>query len=230
LGSGISGGKLHCFATGPWRAPGANTNVFARESQIDIMAAAARIDPLDFRLGNISEPRARRTLQAAADAFGWKPAPAPSRQGRGLAIGYDSGTYAAIVASVNVDRATGTIRVERIVCAQDMGTVVNPLGAQMQMEGAVSMGLGYVLSEELQFEGGTIADVNFEAYRIPRFSWIPRIEAVLVQNDELAPQGGGEPAIVPMGAAIANAVFDATGARIYRLPMLPNRVLAALGT
>ena len=90
------------------------------------------------------------------------------------------------------------------------------------------MGLGYVFTEELRFNGGSIEDRNFGTYEIPRFSWMPKIETVLVENDELAPQGGGEPAIVPMGAAIANAVFDATGARLFRLPMTPDRVLAAL--
>jgi CO/xanthine dehydrogenase Mo-binding subunit len=98
----------------------------------------------------------------------------------------------------------------------------------MQIEGCVTMGLGYVLAEELRFEGGRILDTNFDSYELPRFSWVPRIEAVLVANDELDPQGGGEPAIVPMGAVIANAVFDATGARLYRLPMTPARVREAL--
>ena len=98
----------------------------------------------------------------------------------------------------------------------------------MQMEGCISMGLGYTFSEELRFEGGKILDRNFGTYALPRFSWMPRIETVLVENDELAPQGGGEPAIVPMGAAVANAVFDATGARLYRLPMTPERVREAI--
>ncbi len=228
MARGSDGAKLHLFGTGPWRAPGAGTNVFARESQIDIMAAAAKMDPLEFRLRNISDERVRRTLRAAADAFGWKPAAGPSGRGHGIAIGYDSGTYAAIAASVKVDKATGAVTVERVVCAQDMGIVVNPVGAKMQMEGCITMGLGYCFTEELQFAGGRIADENFGSYELPRFSWVPKIETVLVKNDDLAPQGGGEPAIVPMGAAIANAVFDATGARLYRLPMTPKRVLAAL--
>ena len=127
-----------------------------------------------------------------------------------------------------MDRASGAVRVERVVCAQDMGIVVNPDGATMQVEGCITMGLGYVLTEELRFRGGQILDDNFDTYEIPRFSWLPKIETVLVKNDALAPQGGGEPAIVPMGAAIANAVFDATGARLFRLPMTPARVKAAL--
>ena len=90
------------------------------------------------------------------------------------------------------------------------------------------MGLGYVLSEELNFNGGAIADNNFDTYELPRFAAVPHIETVLISNDDLAPQGGGEPAIVPMGAVIANAVFDATGVRMFRLPMTPARVKAAM--
>jgi len=170
----------------------------------------------------------RRVLKEAARAFGWTPAAAPSRRGWGIACGVDSGACAVLAVEVKVDGASGNVRVERVVCAQDMGVVVNPDGATMQVEGCITMGLGYVLSEELQFRGGLIQDDNFDTYRVPRFSWLPKIETVLVKNDALAPQGGGEPAIVPMGAAIANAVFDATGTRLFRLPMTPARVKAAL--
>ena len=229
MGRGTPGADLHPFGIGPWRAPGAGTNVFARESHIDIMAAAAKIDPLELRLKNVTDERVRRVLKTVAEASGWKAKAGPSGQGRGLAIAEDAGTYCALVAEVDVDRKTGAIRVKRVVAAQDMGIVINPEGAKMQMEGCINMGLGYVLSEELQFKGGEIFDVNFGTYELPRFSHVPRIETVLVKNDELSPQGGGEPAIVPMGAAIANAVFDLTGVRMYRLPMTPKRVLAALG-
>lgn len=222
-------GSLHPFAVGPWRAPGAGTNVFARESQVDIMAAAAKVDPLAFRLRNTSDARAQRVLRTAAEAFGWKPGVGPTGRGQGLAVGIDSGTYCALAAEVVVDRATGAIRVERVVAAQDMGLVVNPEGARLQIEGCITMGLGYVLSEELRFRGGLILDTSLATYTIPQFSWLPQIEAVLVKNDELSPQGGGEPAIVPMGAVIANAVFDATGARLFRLPLTRERVRAALG-
>ena len=139
----------------------------------------------------------------------------------------DAGAYVATVAEVSVDRASGAVQVERVVCAQDMGIVVNPDGARMQMEGCITMGLGYALTEEIRFQGGRIQDANFDSYALPRFSWVPAIETVLVPND-LAPQGGGEPAIVTMGAVIANAIYDATGARLLRLPMTPERVLAAL--
>jgi isoquinoline 1-oxidoreductase len=106
--------------------------------------------------------------------------------------------------------------------------VVNPDGARMQVEGCIAMGLGYALSEEVRFEGGKILEQSFAGYRLPRFSWMPTIETVLVRNDGLAPQGGGEPAIINLGAVVANAVFDATGARIHRLPMTPERVLAEI--
>jgi len=222
------GADRHRFAVGPWRAPGANMNVWARESQIDVMAAAAGIDPLEFRLRNISDERMRRVLDAAAAKFGWQPAPGPSGRGRGVACGVDAGTYAALMAEIAVDRKTGQVQVQRIVAAQDMGIVVNPEGARMQMEGCVTMGLGYVFTEELRFNGGEMLDRNFDTYGLPRFSWLPRIETVLVRNDSLAPQGGGEPAIVPMGGVIGNAIFDATGAHIRRLPVTPGRLLAAI--
>jgi isoquinoline 1-oxidoreductase len=128
------------------------------------------------------------------------------------------------MAEVKDDPAQGQVKVQRVVCAQDMGLVVNPEGAKMQMEGAITMGLGYALAEELRFRGGEILDRNFDTYAIPRFSWVPRIETVLVNNDALAPQGGGEPAITPTGGAIANAVFDATGVRMFRLPLTPERL------
>jgi len=220
--------KMHLFATGPWRAPGANINVFARESQIDTMAAKAKVDPLEFRLNNTSDRRMRGVLEAAAGRFGWKKAAGPSGRGVGVACGIDAGTYVALMAEVNVDAATGRVRVGRIVCAQDMGVVINPDGAAMQMEGCIMMGLGYTLTEEVRFDGGRILTKNFDTYELPRFSGMPEIQTVLVKNDELAPQGGGEPALVPVGAVIANAIFDATGARLFEMPFTPPRVKEAL--
>jgi len=229
-GQSRDGPALHPFATGAWRAPGASSNRFAIEQQADAMAAAAGMDPLEFRLKNTKNPRLLAALRCAADAYGWKPAVAPHREGRGrgLACGVDADTYVALMADVAVDRTTGEVRVDRVVCAQDMGIVVNPVGARMQMEGCIMMGLGYALSEEIRFEGGRILVTNFDTYQLPRFSRMPRIETALVPHDELLPTGGGEPAIINMGAVIANAIFDATGRRLYRLPMTPERVLAAI--
>jgi CO/xanthine dehydrogenase Mo-binding subunit len=220
--------SVHPFAVGPWRGPGANMNVFAIESQIDMMAAASGQDSLAFRLRHLTDMRMRKVLQAAADAFGWKPAVSPSKRGFGVACSIDAGTYVATMAEVKVDPANGHVQVIRVVCAQDMGIVVNPEGARMQIEGAITMGLGYTLTEELRFLGGEILDRNFDTYDIPRFSWVPRIQTVLVKNDGLAPQGGGEPPITTTGAVIANAVFDATGARLFRLPMTGERLRQAI--
>jgi len=221
---------MHPFAVGAWRAPGANTNRFAGEQQIDIMASAAGIDPIEFRLMNLTDDRMLAVLRAIKDASGWEQRPAPSGtlRGRGVACGIDAETYVALVADVTVDAATGEVTVDRVVCAQDMGIVVNPDGARMQMEGCIAMGLGYVFSEETRFEGGKILDTNFGTYELARFSQMPEIETVLVPNDDLPPKGGGEPAIINMGAVVGNAIFDATGARVYRLPMTPERVLEAI--
>jgi isoquinoline 1-oxidoreductase len=219
----------HPFATGPWRAPANNTNTFARESQVDILAAAANMDPLEFRLKNLKDSRMIRVLKAAADKFGWTPAKAPSGRGYGIACGTDSGTYVAHMSEVEVDRKTGRVQVKRVVCAQDMGLSINPEGAKIQMEGCITMGLGYALAEGLRFKGGEILDLNFDTYEIPRFSWVPQIETVLIDDRNAAPQGGGGPAVICMGGVIANAIFDAVGARVLELPMTPERVKKALG-
>jgi isoquinoline 1-oxidoreductase len=218
----------HPFATGAWRAPGNNTNTFARESHIDILAAEAGMDPVEFRLLNLKDERMRRVLQTAAKRFGWTPAAAPSGRGFGVACGFDAGTYVTLTAEVEADRATGRVKVKRVVCAQDMGLVINPEGATIQVEGCITMGLGYALSEEVRFKGGQILDTNFDTYEIPRFSWLPEIDTVLIDAKDSPPQGGGEPAIIGVGATIANAIFDAVGARVYRMPMTPARVLEVL--
>jgi CO/xanthine dehydrogenase Mo-binding subunit len=193
-----------------------------------MMAAAAGVDPIEFRLKNLTDERMVRALRAAADKFGWTPGKAPSKRGYGVACGMDAGSYVAAIAEASVDANKGTVQVKRVVCAQDMGVVVNPEGAQIQMEGCITMGLGYALSEEIHFENGKILDTNFDTYELPRFSWLPAIETVLVENNKLPPQGGGEPAIILMGALVANAIHDATGARLFQLPMTPERVKQAI--
>lgn len=219
---------VHPFATGPWRAPNNNTNTFARECQIDIMAAKAGMDPLEFRLKNLKDQKMIDCLKAVADKFGYTPSKFPSGRGIGIACGIDAGTWQATMAEIKVDRTTGKITVLRLACAQDMGLCVNPQGALLQMEGCLTMGLGYALTEEVLFEGGNIKTLNFDTYEIPRFSWVPKLDCVILDRNDQPPQGGGEPAIIAVGAAIANALFDATGARIYRVPLTPGRVLEAL--
>jgi isoquinoline 1-oxidoreductase len=220
--------QVHPFAVGPWRAPAANTNVYARELHLNLLAEKAGADPLDFRLSHLKDKRMIGVLKAAAERFGWKTAPPPSGRGQGIACGIDAGTYVATMAAVSVDKAHGTVQVNRVVAAQDMGFVVNPDGAKMQMEGCITMGLGYALTEEIRFSDGKIHDTNFDTYFLPRFSWLPKIETVLVDTPGLSPQGGGEPAIVTMGGAIATAIHDAVGAAVFQLPMTPERVKAAM--
>jgi CO/xanthine dehydrogenase Mo-binding subunit len=183
---------------------------------------------LEFRLNHLSDPRMVRVLKAAAEAFGWTPKAAPSGRGFGVACATYIGTYVATLAEVTVDRATGRVRVGRVACAQDMGLVVNPDGSRQQTEGAITMGLGYALTEEVRFRGGEVLTRNFDNYEIPRFSWLPAIKTVLIDNPETPASGCGEPPIVCMGAVIANALHDATGVRLFQLPMTPDRLKSAL--
>jgi nicotinate dehydrogenase subunit B len=219
---------VHQFGTGAWRAPNNNTNTFAREVQIDVMAAAAGIDPLEFRRKNLKDEHFLGCIKAVAEKFGYVPGKGPSGRGIGVAIGSDAGAWVAHIAEVKVDKKTGKVEVVRIVCAQDMGLCINPEGATIQMEGCMTMGLGYTLAEEVLFEGGKILTLSLDAYKIPLFSWLPKIETVILDKKSEPPQGGGEPAIIAIGAVVANAIFDATGARLYRMPMTPERVLEAL--
>ncbi|MBW2440606.1 MAG: xanthine dehydrogenase family protein molybdopterin-binding subunit [Deltaproteobacteria bacterium] len=220
--------EYHPFDIGPWRAPANNTNTYARDLHLNLMAARAGADPLQFRLKHLKDRRMINVLQAAAKAFGWKPLKPPSGRGHGIACGIDAGTYVAFMAEVEVERTSGSVAVKRVVCAQDMGVVVNPDGAATQMEGCITMGLGYALREEIHFSNGEIFDLNFDTYEIPRFSWLPKIETVILENPDLAPQGGGEPAIIGMGGVIATAIHDAVGAAVFQLPMTPARVKAAM--
>lgn len=225
---GNSPAGLHPFAVGPWRAPSVNTNTFARESHIDMLASKLRRDPLEFRLSHLSDARMQRVLRAATRQFGWQAAPAPSGRGIGLACAIYLGTYVATATEVAVNKSTGEVQVKRVVCAQDQGLTVNPDGSRQQIEGSITMGLGYALAEEVRFANGEVRHENFDSYQIPRFPWLPAIETVLIDNPQTAASGCGEPPIVNMGAVLANAIFDATGARLRQLPMTPARLKTAL--
>jgi CO/xanthine dehydrogenase Mo-binding subunit len=203
-------------------------NTYARESQIEILASRAGIDPLEFRLKNLKDERLIAVLKAASDKFGWTPAKGPSGRGFGIACGSDVGTYVAVIAEVKVNKETGHVQVVRVACAQDMGLCVNPQGATIQMEGCITMGMGYALTEEVQFSGGKVHNENFYSYELPRFSWVPKIDTIILDRQNQPPQGGGEPAIICMGGVIANAIFDASGARMFQIPMTPERLLDAL--
>ncbi|MDD3722420.1 MAG: molybdopterin-dependent oxidoreductase [Lutibacter sp.] len=218
---------IHPFGTGAWRAPGNNSTTFARESHIDATAHAVGIDPLEFRLNNLKDENMIATLKLAAETFGWDKVKAEGH-GYGIALGEDAGTSVAIIAEVYVDKTTGEVQTIRVVCAQDMGQVVNPHGTKVQTEGGITMGLGYALYEDIEFNGGRVKTWSFNNYEITRFSKTPKIECVFIDKMDSKPQGGGEPAIICIGGAIANAVFDACGARVNRMPITPSRILEAL--
>jgi len=223
------GSPVHPFPTGAWRAPGNNTNTFSRESHVEILASRAGVDPLQFRLDNLADEKMISVLKAMADKFGYTPAAGPSGRGIGIACGIDAGTWVAVMVEADVDVQTGKVQVKRAVCVQDMGMCVNPQGAGIQMEGCVTMGMGYALSEDVEFKGGDVITSNFDTYQLPLFSWVPnQIDTVILERQDQPPQGGGEPAIICMGGAIGNAIFDACGARLYQMPMTPERVLEAL--
>ena len=218
----------HPFSVGPWRAPGGPNNIHAKELQMSIMAAKAGIDPLEFRLKNLKDEKMIGVLKAAADTFGYTPSKPRSGRGYGISCGIDANTYAAHIGEIEVDRKTGKIRVKRIVCVYDMGLCVNPQGTKIQMEGCCVMSMGYALTEGLRFSDGAVLDRNLGTYDIPRFSWVPKIETVILKKDDAPPQGAGEPAVIGMGAVIATGVFDATGATLFEMPMTPSRVKEAL--
>jgi CO/xanthine dehydrogenase Mo-binding subunit len=220
--------SVHPFRTGAWRGPGSNTNVFAMESHTDILAQAAGMDPLFFRMNNLTDERMIRVLNTAATKFGHKFIKCPSGKGYGIACTNYLNTYVATIAHVSVNKSTGKVKVERVVCAQDMGEIINSQGAKLQIEGGITMGLSAALFEEIEFSGGKIQTENFDSYQITRFTDAPAIDIMLVDNPDLAPQGCGEPAITTIGAALANAIFDAVGARMYLLPMTQDRILAAM--
>ncbi|MBI9040867.1 molybdopterin cofactor-binding domain-containing protein [Lutibacter sp.] len=216
--------SVHPFKTGAWRAPGNNSTTFARESHLDVTAFKLGIDPLEFRLNNLKNKDMIATLNLAAETFNWKRAKKEGH-GYGIALGEDAGTCVAIIAQVHVDKSTGIVTPIHIVCAQDMGQVVNPHGATVQTEGGVTMGLGYALYEDIEFTGGKLKAKNFNNYTITKFSVTPTITCAFIDKMDSKPQGGGEPAIICVGGAIANAVFDACGARVHQMPVTPERIL-----
>ncbi|MBK3518872.1 xanthine dehydrogenase family protein molybdopterin-binding subunit [Carboxylicivirga marina] len=222
------GKEVHPFATGAWRAPGNNTTTFARESHIDVLAHSIGMDPIEFRLLNAEDLKIKRTIKLATDTFGYKKAQTGTNRGCGMAIGTDAGTIVVLIAEVEVNPATGVVTPLRMVCAQDMGQVVNPHGAIVQTEGGLTMGLGYALYEDVEFNWGTVETQNFDSYEITKMAVTPPIECVFADDMDSPPQGGGEPAIVTVGGAIANAVFHACGARVKQMPVTPQRILEAL--
>ena len=218
--------------TGPWRGLGAGPNVFAMESVIDECAREIATDPVQFRLENLTEPRLIGVLKAVAQAAEWgakRPSNALKRSGRGVACGiYKAMSYAAVVADVEVDVATGVVKVIRLWCAHDCGFVVNPDQVRAQCEGNLVWGLGMALLESLPVGESQVAAASFADSPIPALGDVPSMEVVLVNSGNHAPSGAGETAIVAASAAISNAVRDATGWRVQQLPIAPHLLAAHL--
>ncbi|MGB7027138.1 MAG: molybdopterin cofactor-binding domain-containing protein [Candidatus Acidiferrum sp.] len=213
--------------SGSYRGLAATANFFARESHMDALAREAQMDSLEFRLKNLSDPRLRAVLEAAAKSFGWPGKKTKEGQGFGIAGGHEKGGYVATCAEVAVDRSSGAVRVVRLMTAFECGAIVNPDGLRNQVIGANIQGLGGALFEAIAFENGRITNAHFSSYRVPRFRDVPEIEAVLLDRKDIPSAGAGETPIMGVAPAIGNAIFDATGTRLRELPMAPNGVRAA---
>jgi nicotinate dehydrogenase subunit B len=212
---------------GSYRGLAATANHFARESHMDELAHAAQFDPLEFRMKNLSDARLRAVFESAAKSFLWPQKKTQPGQGFGIGGGVEKNGYVATCAEVAVDKASGEVRVVRVVTAFECGAIVNPDGLRNQVIGANIMGLGGALFESIEFENGKITNPHFAQYRVPRFRDIPQIEAVLLDRKDIAPAGAGETPIVGLAPAIGNAIFDATGIRLRSLPMVPRGLHAA---
>jgi len=213
------------------RDPNGPAGTFASESFMDELAAAAGADPIEFRLRHTEDARAKAVLMAAAERAKWEHRPSPklSASGRGVALSLRGGTYVATVAEVEVDRHTGAVRVKRLVCAHDCGLIVNPAALRGTIQANLVQSLGRALKEEVTFDKTYVTSVDWNTYPVARWSDVPQVEVVLLNHPEIAPSGAGEPSSRPTAAAIANAIFDATGARVRRAPLTAARVKAALG-
>ncbi|HZU15716.1 MAG TPA: molybdopterin cofactor-binding domain-containing protein [Candidatus Dormibacteraeota bacterium] len=219
------------------RSPGQYQITFAQEAFVDEIAARAGSDPLEFRLRHLTDPRAIAVLQAAAKAAGWSSRPSPQpgasartggRTGQGTALVLRDGTYAAAVARVSVDPATGKVSVQSVTVAQDAGQIINPTAVEHQIESAVLQTTSRALLEEVTFDGSNVTSVDWSKYPILTMADAPRVQAVLIDHPEIPPTGVGEASVNVVAPAIANAVFDATGVRIRTLPLRADRVKAAL--
>jgi nicotinate dehydrogenase subunit B len=211
---------------------------FASESFSDEVALAVGADPIEYRLKYAKAPRDIAVIKAAMEKAGWKPRVGPNKQagsgtlaGRGFAYAQRNGSIVAIVAEVEVDRRTGKVWAKKFTVAHDCGLIINPTDLKQCIEGNILQGLSRALYEEVQFDNNTVTSVDWETYRILDITDMPdAVDVVLIDRPEVRPTGAGEPSIRPVAAAVANAVFDATGVRIRRAPLTPERVKQALSS
>jgi len=230
---------LSPFWTGPLRSPARLQNTFAHESFMDELAAHARADPVEYRLRHLSNSRLRAAVTEAAKAAKWesRPSPRPANRragvatGRGMAcVAYEGDNgFAAMVAEVEVDQDTGKIAVKRMVVSTDAGPISNPDGLRNQMEGGALQGMSRALGEEVTWDDRQVTSFDWRTYHsLPLGFAIPAIETVLINRTDEAATGAGETTITIAAAAIGNAIFDATGARLRQIPFTAERVKAAL--
>jgi CO/xanthine dehydrogenase Mo-binding subunit len=221
----------------PIRSPGKPANCFALESFVDELAAAVAIDPVEFRLRLLADPRGVEVIKRTVAAMNWQPRPSPGpdkdaavARGRGMAYVHykHNEAYVAIGMEVEVERASGRIKVERISCAHDCGQIINPDGVRAQVEGNILQTLSRVLMEEVKFDRSRVLSVDWASYPILTFSDAPKLHIDLIDRPTLPPVGAGEAACTPVGAALGNAVFDAIGVRLRTIPFTPWRVKAAM--
>jgi nicotinate dehydrogenase subunit B len=209
---------------------------FASESFMDEVAAALNVDPIEFRLRHVKDARDVAVIKAAAEKAAWQSRPSPRKDqtgskvsGRGIAYAQRNGTRCAVIAEVDIDRASGKIWARKFTVAHDCGQIINPDGLRHTIEGNVVQGISRTLWEEVKFDANNVTSVDWMTYPILDITETPEaIEVALINHPELPPTGAGEPSIRPVAAAIANAIFDATGVRIRRVPFSPDRVKQAL--
>jgi nicotinate dehydrogenase subunit B len=215
------------------RAPGKIANCFAVESFTDELAAAARRDPVEFRLQGLSDPRAIEVVKRTAALIGWKarPSPGPGGLGRGIAfIHYKNNeSYVAIAVEAEVEKSSGAVRVRRVACAHDCGLIINPDALRLQIEGSILQTLSRTLIEEVMFDRTRVTSVDWATYPILAFPDAPEILVDLVDRPQEPPLGAGEAAATPVPAALANAIHDAAGIRLRTVPFTRDRVKAAFG-
>jgi isoquinoline 1-oxidoreductase len=205
---------------GSYRGLASTANVFARESHITDLARLVKMDQLEFRLKNSDDARLTAVLETAAKAFGWKSTKAAGH-GYGIACGFEKGGYVGTCAEVIVN-GDKDIKVIRITQAFECGAIIHPLHLENQVMGSIMQGLGGALFEAIDFEDGKILNCTLSAYRVPRFSDMPKIEIILVDRKDLPSAGAGEAAIIGVAPAIRNAILDASGKSLTSLPLIPD--------
>ncbi len=208
-----------------YRVLAATANNFAREAFTDELAAAAGQDPLEFRLFHLDNERMRNVLNAASQRFGWVERRKKRRPGTGigLACGTEKNSVVAACCEVEVDRASGVPRLIEVVQAFECGAILNPANLRSQVEGAIMMGVGPALREEILFKDGKLTNARFATYQVPRFRDVPKLDVILLDRQDLESAGAGETPIIAIAPAIANAVFDATGKQVHSMPIRAPR-------